>query len=392
MGIKSIIVNTNRNIKDKGLIKTIKQLLLLAENKKELNNNKIYKEEIRKDVLFINGCDLPHPKRYRVDHQIEQLEAQGIRCDEINCLELKIKQVYEYKIFIIFRCPYTELLGRFIKEAKRNNKSTIFDIDDLIIDTKYTNQLDYVKNLSVENKDIYDDGVKRINKTLTMCDIATTTTERLRNELNNYVGKVIINRNVASTEMIGLSNKVKKTNNGRITIGYFSGSITHNYDFLEIEPVIIKVFEKYDDVQLLIVGKLDLSNNLSKYKNRIIKKVFVDYKKLPDLIASVDINLIPLQNNIFNEAKSENKWVEASLVKVVSIISNINPYKSIIKNNETGVLCSSKDEWFNKLSSLIENESLRNTLANNAYEYCLENCTTKTINNEFLATIKNLLK
>ena len=28
-----------------------------------------------KDILFINGCSLPHPQRYRVDHQIEQLES-----------------------------------------------------------------------------------------------------------------------------------------------------------------------------------------------------------------------------------------------------------------------------------------------------------------------------
>ena len=27
-----------------------------------------------KDILFINGCALPHPSRYRVAHQIEQLE------------------------------------------------------------------------------------------------------------------------------------------------------------------------------------------------------------------------------------------------------------------------------------------------------------------------------
>ena len=26
-----------------------------------------------KDILFINGCSLPHPQRYRVDHQIEHL-------------------------------------------------------------------------------------------------------------------------------------------------------------------------------------------------------------------------------------------------------------------------------------------------------------------------------
>ena len=39
------------------------------------------------DVLFINGCDysVPHPIRYRVDHQIQQLEADGVSCNSQFC-------------------------------------------------------------------------------------------------------------------------------------------------------------------------------------------------------------------------------------------------------------------------------------------------------------------
>ena len=37
-----------------------------------------------KDILFINGCSLPHPQRYRVDHQIEQLESAGISCAKVD--------------------------------------------------------------------------------------------------------------------------------------------------------------------------------------------------------------------------------------------------------------------------------------------------------------------
>ena len=36
-----------------------------------------------KDILFINGCYLPHPSRYRVTHQREQLESNNITTDEV---------------------------------------------------------------------------------------------------------------------------------------------------------------------------------------------------------------------------------------------------------------------------------------------------------------------
>lgn len=48
-------------------------------------------------------------------------------------------------------------------------------------------------------------------------------------------------------------------------------------------------------------------------KKKIIVHPFMDYKKLPELISKMDINLAPLTESIFNEAKSEIKWIEASL-------------------------------------------------------------------------------
>ena len=63
------------------------------------------------------------------------------------------------------------------------------------------------------------------------------------------------------------------------------------------------------------------------------------------LIAEVDINLAPLEQSIFNEAKSENKWVEAALVKVPTVASNVGAFQRMIVSGETGILCDTEDEW-----------------------------------------------
>jgi len=41
------------------------------------------KKQYLKDILFINGSALPHPARYRVEHQKEQLDAAGITADQV---------------------------------------------------------------------------------------------------------------------------------------------------------------------------------------------------------------------------------------------------------------------------------------------------------------------
>ena len=341
-------------------------------------------KRILKDVLFINGCDpnlIPHPYRYRVLHQIEQLNTGFLESDECFYLDIEPYMVLNYRVFIFFRCPWTEKIEQSIILAKSLNKKVLFDIDDLVIDTKYTEMIPYIKTLSPSEKALYDDGVMRIGKTLKLCDGSLTTTEGLANELKNYVTNVFINHNVASEEMWKISQDaltkiINITNNEIVVIGYFSGSITHISDIEMIKPALIQILKKFQNVQLLLLGELSLPDLLNEFPNQIINKTFIDWRELPEIISNVDINIAPLEKSIFNEAKSENKWVEASLVKVPTIASNCGAFKKVIKNNETGLLCSNNNEWYNSLKTLIKNKSLRKIIGENAYNYCKENYNT----------------
>jgi len=330
-----------------------------------------------KDILFINGCykKLPHPYRYRVLHQMEQLNARFLESDEFFYLDFDPFKVCDYRLIIFYRCPWTKKVGKAIKLAKILNKKVLFDIDDLIIDTKYTETIPYLKTLSPKEKFIYDRGVKRIGKTLKLCEGAITTTEALANELKNYVPKVFINRNVASEEMwklskIALINKENSKKNKKVIIGYFSGSITHNSDLEMIWPALKRILNDFKNVQLLLSGELTIQNLLSEFPDKILYKKFLDWRELPELISNVDINIAPIENTIFNAAKSENKWVEASLVKIPTVASNFGAFKHVIHNNETGLLCTNINDWYISLKALINNEHLRKKIGENAYNFC----------------------
>lgn len=343
------------------------------------------------DVLFINGCYLPHPSRYRCEHQKEQLLASGIVSDEVFYTDIDLDAVRRYRAFVFFRCPYTDKVGEFIKLAKSLNKLVIFDIDDLLFDVSYTKSIKHIDTLTEEQKREYYNGIELTQQTLKLCDMAITTTERLAEELGKYVDKVYINRNVASEKMVELSEaalKEKTSDDSKVILGYFSGSITHNQDFDLILPTLIEVLEERENVYLSIVGELSLPKELEQFKDRIIVNPFVEWEKLPQLISSVDVNLAPLDNTIFNEAKSENKWVEAALVKVPTIASKVGAFEKMIQHDVTGVLCSTEDEWKQSLLELIDNAEYRNKIANSAYQYVKENCTSVAS----CATIHEILK
>lgn len=348
---------------------------------KKIVNERNINEQKCKDVLFISGCgeDLPHPWRYRVKHQREQLEAFGFSTDEVYYVDLMAEQALYYQIFIFFRCPCTSDIEKFVEKIRTLNKKIIYDIDDLVIDTKYTDMIKYVSAMPENEKNAYDANVMSMQNLLKKCDMAITSTECLAEELKGYLPDVYINRNTASEEMIQLSRKAFgncKKNREIIKIGYFSGSITHNADFELIMPVLKSIMEKHHEVELCLAGELDIPDELMTVKDRIRRLPFCDWKKLPGIIGDMDINLAPLEDTIFNRAKSENKWVEAALVKVVTVASDVGAFHDCIEDGKTGVLCKNTSEWERSLNKLVTDKEYRLRLGEQAFAYCMEHCTT----------------
>ena len=348
---------------------------ILFKDKTFTNDNKV----VVKDVLFINGYHsdkIGHPYRYRVLHQMEQLGAGFLESNEKFYLNFEPSIVRNYRVIIFFRCPWTKKVDEAISLAKNLNKKVLFDIDDLIINIKYTEMIPYLKTLSQKKKQLYDNLVKRIGKTLKLCDAAITSTEALAKELKKYVPYVYINRNVASEEMWKLSTNALKTRDTKthlkfVTIGYVSGSITNHADLEMICPALLRILNEFKNVKILLLGELSFPKCLKDFSSKIIYyKNFIDWKKMPEIMLNVDINIAPIEYTIFNEAQSENKWVEAALVKVPTIASNFGAFKHMIIHNKTGILCNDTNDWYISLRTLINNRSLRKIIGENAYIFC----------------------
>lgn len=378
--VKELAKKTTQTLKEEGVVSLTKKGYKFVSFRVGKINRKY--DKCFKDILFINGCTLPHPQRYRVDHQIEQLESYGISCDKVDYDKLTLDKVKYFRGFVFYRCPILPVIEEFIKVAKENNKTCFYDIDDLVFDLEHTKMIKFLDTMSKEERDLYNDGVIRMGKTLDLCEYGIASTTRLQTEMGKHLKEVYVNRNVASEEMVKYSeialNEVKKDSD-KIVIGYLSGSITHNDDFKLIMPTVIKLLKKYDNVYLQIVGLLDLPDEMQEVKDKVLTSPFIDWKELPKLIRSIDINLAPLEDTIFNEAKSENKWTEAALVKIPTVASNVGAFKDAIENGKTGLLCNDEKDWEENLINLIENQEEREKIATNAYEEVMnKHITTKS--------------
>lgn len=422
MSLTNLIEGAIYTLREEGVSQVARKTAVVIQRKfRGIGFSKSGQDNSFVDVIFINGCDysVPHPVRYRVDHQIEQLLAAGLSAYKVDAWNISNDLLRHARTFVIFRCPITEEVSDFIRLAKTLNKRVIYDIDDLVIDTKYTDIIPFVAAMNKADKKGYDDGVVRMGETLRLCDCAITTTETLADELKKYVPRVYINRNVASEAMVRYSEIAlyrrdflphlssgevpkqekkayalskrrheAKKHHDSVVIGYFSGSITHNADFELVVPSLCRLMEKYPNVELRLCGELDQNSVLSKYNDRIHNIPFCDWRRLPGHIASCDINLAPLQDTLFNRAKSEIKWIEAALVKVPTVASNVGAFKRMVEPDVTGILCDEPLDWYKALERLVESSSLRRFLGQNAYDYCKKHCTTVPASSNIASIIR----
>ena len=344
-----------------------------------------------KHILIIDGVEnqIPQCTRYRVINKAEQLRSFSHEVWTVNASDFQMGYAEYASQIIIYRTPYSEQFKQLVELAHKYNKPVFYDIDDLVYDTSYTDQLDYVKTLGKEEKEAYDSGVRSYGKLMELCDAFITSTTDLKNELLKLGKPVYLNRNLASEELISISEQaIDKTikDKKKIKIGYFSGSITHNENFDLIRSAILKILKEFPQTELHLVGHLTIPDEMKNYKKQLIVHDFLDWTLLPSLVAEMDINLAPLVDNVFNRAKSEIKWLEAALVGVTTVARDIGSFSEIITNETTGVLVAD-GMWYEQLKDLIDNKTKLEFLGNNAKRKVISTYKTTKHKDEFIEAI-----
>ncbi|MDT2886213.1 rhamnan synthesis F family protein [Lactococcus lactis] len=342
-------------------------------------------------ILIIDGVEnqIPQCTRYRVINKAEQLRSFSHEVWTVNASDFQMGYAEYASQIIIYRTPYSEQFKKLVELAHKYNKPVFYDIDDLVYDTSYTDQLEYVKTLGKQEKEAYDSGVRSYGKLMKLCDAFITSTTDLKNELSKLGKPVYLNRNLASEELISISKQAITKNikdKKKIKIGYFSGSITHNENFDLIRSTILKILKEFPQTELHLVGHLTIPDEMKNYKKQLIVHDFLDWTLLPSLVAEMDINLAPLVDNVFNRAKSEIKWLEAALVGVTTVASDIGSFSEIITNETTGVLVAD-GMWYEQLKDLIDNKTKLEFLGNNAKRKVISTYKTTKHKDEFIEAI-----
>jgi glycosyltransferase involved in cell wall biosynthesis len=302
-------------------------------------------------------------------------------------------------LLILCRVKYSHKINHLLTKAKAKGIKIAYDVDDLVFNHSYThlilNTLD--QNLNESDWNSWYGMTSRGGDVMKSCDFAITTNQYLADKITEYasVPSYII-PNFLNQDQLDISQKIMQqkleSNFARdetITMGYFSGTPTHNLDFALLNEAIIRLFKKYDNLKLRMVGFMEIKGSLHQYMDRIEFIPFQDYVNLQHYIGEVEINLIPLQINTFTNCKSELKYFDAGICGTISIASPTYVYKTAIIDGENGYLANEL-EWETKISALIDNLNNYQIMAKKAYEHSLNNFAWYHHKETLKRTLKNI--
>ncbi len=342
-------------------------------------------------VLIIAELSIPQCKKYRVDQKIEMLEYLGYEVSMISWTEyFKAREMLQFASLVIFyRVPAFEDVVKLYEEAKRLRIPTFYDVDDLIFNKEElknnSNNLkldDAIQKEILNGANLYLEALARSKNAIA----STSVLGRYMGE--NIEGEVFVIPNCLDKELLSfVHEKEGYKESSSIQIVYGSGTSTHDSDFLQASEALLKILKKYKNVKLVIHGLLNLPKEFDAFSQQIKKIPFMQARDYYQALNNYDINIAPLEATVFNDAKSNIKYLEASIFKLPTVASGVSEFKSVIRDGKNGFIANTDEEWFDALETLIESRSLREDIGRSACSDVMDTYSIHAVAENFMKPI-----
>lgn len=326
-------------------------------------------------VLIIAELSISQCKKYRVEQKKEMFKSLGVDCSVLSWTETDacMNALSTHTHVIFYRVPAFDSVSRLFMEAERLGVQTAWEVDDLIFDREILAASKNLAELDDSTVQGVLDGAVLYRTAMLSCEMGIASTQGLALAMQKAgVAEVFVVENALDRQTLFCADTIRKgrknLKDGIIRIVYGSGTDTHNVDFREAAPAILSILERFPNVRLRLIGTLELPETFAPFQKQIERIPFCSFDEYLHCLAECDISIAPLEDYIFNDAKSNIKFLEAAVLQMPSVCSPRAAFRQAITNGDNGFLCSTDDEWSEALAALVSDVDLRHKIGSAAYQ------------------------
>ncbi|WP_343464567.1 hypothetical protein [Pantoea sp.] len=261
----------------------------------------------------------------------------------------------------------------YIKLCKALNVRVIIDMDDLLL-PEFAELKGAIRSGISDYDQIFND-LTRDSSIFLAADQMVCSTQAIAKLHSELIKDIKVSRNRLPLEYFIERKAVEeKPINKKVKILYLSGSRTHLKDYSSISGPLLKLAQNHpEQFSLSFLGML--SDQTSIFTHLKVECNFLPLVEFSDMLSEIkkhDLVLVPLEKTVFNNAKSNIKFIEAASQGVAVIASAVTEYISCIENEKNGWVCDTESEWYDTLSHLIYNPEKIHSASLKAYDSAIE--------------------
>jgi len=280
----------------------------------------------------------------------------------------------EFDIIFIFREALLTGTSRFERAFSKSNAKVVFDFDDAI----------WLPNVSLGNKKLQK--LKSPAKTSEILQIADLVFAG-NNYLADYAKKYNQNVKVIPTTIdTHYHDTDRKFDNETVCIGWTGTQTTVKY-LNSLENVFKRLSDKY--------GKGICFKVISDYPWNVegvnIQHIPWTLKEEIQQLSSIDIGLMPLTDDQWSKGKCGFKALQYMALQTVPVVSPVGVNCEIVEDSVNGFWAKDEEEWYRKLSLLIENMELRKKMGIAARKTIIDRYSVDAYTNIYIQHFKDLL-
>lgn len=263
-------------------------------------------------------------------------------------LLFKTLVVHRYQLVFVQREAF--MLGTvFFERIIARKTKMVFDFDDSI----------WLQNVSEANQSLsFLKDAQKTAKLIELADLVLAGNSYLQQYALQYNKQTQLLPTVVDTSHYQSASQGSSTS--PICIGW-SGSFSTVPYFETIVPVLIRLKKKYgNSIYFKLIGDVNYYNEALELRGT----AWTASTELAEL-AELDIGLMPLPDDEWTKGKCALKGLLYMSMGQVAVLSDVGVNASVIENGVDGFLCQGLESWFDTLSILIEDASLRQKIAQN---------------------------